>query len=151
MNIEEFNAYVQKIPEQINAVIPGIVAETAVIYYKNAFTIKGFDGNPWVAGKPERRGSLLVQSGNLQNSIRPSEVSPDRVVISAGNALTPYAQVHNEGFSGEVNIPVHIRKGSNVKAHTRRMNIPKRTFMAESEQLNNRIKEAIDGVLDTIL
>ena len=151
MDIEEFNSYIEGLPAQISAAVPTIVAETAVAYFKNAFSVKGFDGNPWIAGKPKRTGSLLVQSGNLMNSIRPAEVSPDRVVISAGNSQIPYAQVHNEGFSGPVNIPAHVRKGKTVKTHTRQMNIPKRTFMDESSQLNEQINERITGFLDTIL
>ena len=145
---------------------PAIVSETAVEYYKERFAVKGFDGSPWIPGRPKKSGSLLVQSGNLMNSIRPAYVGPDKVVISAGNAQVPYAQVHNEGFEGDVAIQSYVRstKGKankkkadagdapgTVKAHTRHMNIPKRQFMGYSRDMADRIKKRLDEAIDGIL
>ena len=162
MNIEEFNNYLQTIPGQIMEYVPDIVAETAVEYFKETFTKKAFDGNPWVQGRPKRRGSLLVQSGNLMNSIQPAEISPERVVISAGNPQVQYAQAHNEGVDKTVQVKERYKikgggktlKGKNfsvIKAHKRKINIPKRQFMGDSAELNDIIKEKIDNLINNML
>ena len=154
MNIDEFNTYLTSLPDEIMDVAPDIVAEAAVEYYKDAFRKKAFDGEMWVAGKPKKRGSLLVDTGNLMNSIQAAEVNRDKVVIQAGNEMVRYAKVHNEGFTGEVTV---IKGGKHKKVvkggdiFTRHMNIPKRQFMGESRELAEIIKTQIDAELDRIL
>lgn len=103
MNINELNEYLQSLPEEILAAAAEIVAETATEYYKETFSRKAFDGNPWVPAKtPKQTGSLLVDSSEMLGSVRPTLISPEKVVISAGNDKVEYAAVHNEGFSGVV-------------------------------------------------
>lgn len=137
-----------------------IIAATAQEYYRDSFRRKDFDGEPWMPAKtPSRRGSLLVKSGALANSIRIAEVSPRRVVISAGGDKVGYAQVHNEGYTGLVNVPEHTRRARprslipsegkpvkgevTVRAHTRHASIPKRQFMGQSRQLNELIRNRL--------
>ena len=97
---------------------------------------------------------MLIDSGALVNSIRPAVITPQRVVISAGNEKVDYAQVHNEGFKGIVPVPAHTRKTKRkdvpVKAHTRKTNIPKREFMGDSEELNEQIHARIEGYIDSL-
>lgn len=148
----------QKVKEAMSAV-PDLVAELAVDYFKERFRYKEFDGTQWPApGKSYRRtnGSLLVDTGHLMNSIRPTEISAGRVVISAGNDNVLYAKVHNEGFSGSVIVPTHNRtskKGKTyvVKQHTRKMLIPQRQFLGESRELNALLKKDIEQLFKTIL
>lgn len=148
----------QKVKEAMSAV-PDLVAELAVDYFKERFRYKEFDGNKWpVPGKSYKRtnGSLLVDTGHLMNSIRPTEISAGRVVISAGNDNVLYAKVHNEGFSGSVIVPTHDRtskKGKTyvVKQHTRKMLIPQRQFLGESRELNALLKKDIEQLFKTIL
>lgn len=149
-----------------------IVAETSVEYFQNTFQTKKFDGNPWAPPRvPKRSGSLLVQSGALLNSIRPVLVSPERIVIAAGNEKVDYARVHNEGFEGEVTVSAHKRvvktakigvKGEeeqdsdedmtqNVKEHTRMMRIPQRQFMGEAKELDEKLHKAIEAYLESVL
>jgi phage gpG-like protein len=181
MNFKELENYFASLPEQIMDQVPDIVAETATDYFKESFTLKEFDKNPW--GKAKRAkstGSLLVESGNLVNSIRPAVVTREHVIISAGNDKVPYAQIHNEGYTGPVSIPAHNRKtnprsvevpeytrkngvtvkahtwnlpGGNqqVKAHTINQSMPQREFMGESDELAEMIHERIDSYLDSIL
>lgn len=168
MTLDELNDYLRNLPEQVKETAPNIVAETAVEYYKATFTLKGFDGVAWRAGRPKPTGSLLVQSGNLMNSIRPDYVGTDRVVVSAGSPQVPYARVHNEGFDGIVSVQSHKRskRGSNtarknknvlyggdtvVEAHTRHMRMPKRPFMGHARQLTERIVERINEAINHIL
>ena len=167
MDIDEFKNYLKALPEKILSTAPAIVSETAVEYYKERFAVKGFDGSPWIPGRPKKSGSLLVQSGNLMNSIRPAYVGPDKVVISAGNAQVPYAKVHNEGFEGDVAVKSYVRstkKGQaskkekdagdapgTVKAHTRHMKIPQRQFMGDARELSDRIKDRLNAAISSIL
>lgn len=145
----------------LHGVVPHIIAEKATEYYKRCFTVKADVNNKaWpIAKNPPSRGSLMVRSGNLMASIRPSVVNSNRVVISAGSARVPYAKIHNEG--GEVGIPVtkDMRKfawAMNYKtgderwkglALTRksviRVNVPKRQFMGHSKILNQIIVNTI--------
>ena len=129
MTVEELNQYFAGLEEELMDGIPDIIAETATEYYKESFSLKEFDGNPWEAlKKPKKKGSFMITSGNLLNSIHPAEVSRTRVVIQAGDDKVTYAQAHNEGFARPVTIPTHTRrtkKGSTeVKAYTIQQNIP---------------------------
>lgn len=155
MNIKELEAYLRTLPNDIMEDCAEIVAETATEYFKETFRKKAFDGNPWTPAKTaKRRGSLLIDSGAMMNSIRPLVISPERVVIGAGNQKVLYAKAHNEGYDGEVQVPAHTRrtkKGStNVKAHTRTAHIPQRQFMGDSEELNKQIKERIENYIKSL-
>lgn len=137
MTLQNLEQYFATLPDKILPDAAHIVAETATEYFKQSFTRKGFDGNPWAAARtPKKRGSLLIDSGALMNSIHPLEVSKSRVVIAAGNAKVTYARVHNEGFNGTVSVPAHIRKtkkGSvSVTAHTRTAHIIQRQFLGDA-------------------
>ncbi len=108
--------FLDQLPNEVMDDAAEVVAETAVSYFKDSFTRKGFDGNPWKEENPKPRGSLMVESGNLMNSITPKEITRERVVISAGNDKVNYAKPHNEGFTGEVTINPFVRKnGVEVK------------------------------------
>lgn len=133
-----------------------IVAETSVEYFQNTFRTKKFDGNPWAPPRvPKRSGSLLVQSGALLNSIRPVLVSPERIVIAAGNEKVDYARVHNEGFKGSVTVPAHIRHtqrgDQTVRQHTRNVNIPQRQFIGAARELENDLQERIEAYVESVL
>lgn len=133
-----------------------IVAETSVEYFQNTFRTKKFDGNPWAPPRvPKRSGSLLVQSGALLNSIRPVLVSPERIVIAAGNEKVDYAQIHNEGFKGSVTVPAHIRHtrrgDQTVRQHTRSVNIPRRQFIGNARELETELQKRIEAYVESVL
>lgn len=133
-----------------------IVAETSVEYFQNTFRTKKFDGNPWAPPRvPKRSGSLLVQSGALLNSIRPVLVSPERIVIAAGNEKVDYARVHNEGFKGSVTVPAHIRHtrrgDQTVRQHTRSVNIPQRQFIGAARELETELQKRIEAYVESVL
>lgn len=156
MDFNDLSNYLTSLPDRILDDASQIVAETATEYYKERFKEKAFDGNPWAPAKvPRRNGSLLINSGNLLNSIRPAYIGRDKVVISAGNDKVNYAQVHNEGYSGSVIVPAHVRRTRkygdvNVKEHTRNANIPQRQFMGESDELATKIHERLEGYINTL-
>lgn len=89
----------------LKKIAPNIITETATDFFQTRFTTKEWDGSPWPQTKVSvRRGSLMLRSGKLMKSIKPKEVTPERVVISAGSDQVPYAQPHNEG--GEITVPI---------------------------------------------
>lgn len=140
----------------MNTAVPNIVAETATEYYKERFwpQNENWDGVKWqalspryAASKTRGKGRILTASTNLMNSIRPSTVTADRVTISAGNALVPYARIHNTG--GQVSGTRSVKRFTNsnfmgrgkaveIKAHSRNVNyyMHKRQFMGHSKFLN---------------
>lgn len=156
MDFNDLSNYLTSLPDRILDEASHTVAEAAVEYYKGRFGEKAFDGNPWAPAKvPRRTGSLLIDSGDLQNSIRPAYIGRDKVVISAGNDKVNYAQVHNEGFAGSVIVPAHVRGTRkygdvNVKEHTRNTNIPQRQFMGASDELANIIHERIEKSINKL-
>lgn len=154
MDIVEFNEYLRGLPGKVKDAVPKIVAREAEQYYKKRFTEKRWE-NAWVAGKPKKGGSLLVQSGALVNSIEAVEVSAERVVIAAGNSHVPYAQVHNEGYEGEQTVVKRGRKGAKTLTgrdiFTRHMRIPQRQFMGYTGELGAAVRRRIEDLLDTIL
>lgn len=114
--------------------IAELAAATGVSYFKNSFRRKGFAGKAWPLAKSDqagkrRRGSLMVQSAALMNSIRTAEATPERVVWAAGNDKVPYAQVHNEGG----------RAGRGAG-----FDMPQRQFMGEAEELERQLTQRID-------
>lgn len=156
MDFNELENYLSSLPGKILDDAAEIVAETATEYYKGRFREKAFDGNPWAPAKaPRRNGSLLIDSGNLLNSIRPAYVGRDKVVISAGNDKVDYAQTHNEGFTGQVTVPAHVRHTSKygnvqVRQHIRHANIPARPFMGESDELADKMHDRLEGYISTL-
>ena len=73
---EDVLAKIDELAANIREQAPQIVAETATSYYKERFTEKGWDGKPWTPAKHSpARGSLMVRSGALMRSIRPTLVS----------------------------------------------------------------------------
>lgn len=157
MDFNELENYLRELPDRVLEDASQIVAETATEYYKERFREKAFDGAAWLVAKARKRtGSLLVASGSLLGSIRPSYVGKDKVVISAGNVKVDYARVHNEGYTGDVIVPSHTRrtrKGGEtmVRQHTRHVDIPRRQFMGEAGELADRIHERLEEYISDTL
>jgi phage gpG-like protein len=127
---------------------------------------------PWKQRKPGAKRNqgraILMNTGRLRRSIRIVRVTSDSVTIGSD---VPYAQVHNDGFKGTVAIQKHKRtkwiksrietgqltkKGNksmrtittagdeyDVRAHSRKMNMPRRRFMGESPALTKQITRLI--------
>lgn len=120
--------------------VANLAAATGVSYFKGAFRSKSFDGKAWPRAKADqagtrRRGSLMVQSAALMNSVRTAEATPERVVWAAGNEKVSYAQVHNEGG----------RAGRGAG-----FDMPQRQFMGEAEELEEQIGRRINIFLQGI-
>jgi|TARA_B100000470_G_scaffold221958_1_gene214177 phage gpG-like protein len=154
---KQLNDWFSRFEHRFDAAVPTIVSDTAVEFFKERFNTQEWDGVPWetlnpkyAATKTRGKGRILTRTGDLMNSIRPSEINATRVVISAGNTKAPYARVHNEGLriTGIRNVKSYTNrnfmgKGKRVqiKAHTRTVNykMPERRFMGNSKYLNQAI------------
>ncbi|MGB4776139.1 MAG: phage virion morphogenesis protein [Daejeonella sp.] len=167
-NSEKINTWFQRFAHRMNIAVPGVIAETATEYFKESFTRKNWDNRPWQETKKTvNRGSLMVRSGQLLNSIRPALISAPKVTISAGSSKVPYARVHNEGAMisraarSETFKRNRIGKGKNTgrfkkgttasqgftfKAFTYKM--PQRQYMGHSAILNKRIIQRIKTIFN---
>ena len=147
---------IEQVIEEILEASAEIIAEEATEYYKESFERKGWNGAPWLPVKnPPSRGSLMLRSTQLMNSIRPIEINKERVVIAAGyEDRVQYARVHNEGYDGTVNVKAFTRmvkgKPQQVKDHTRHMQIPQRQFMGVTDELEERLTTRIASAIESI-
>lgn len=155
--------------------LPNIVAEKATAFFKERFTTKEWDGQAWPQTKKAvSRGSLMVRSGALVNSIKPKSVTSEKVVISAGSDKVPYARIHNEGgiIAHPGGTPYFLDKKNDGKAVfvskkkatewatkngtylpiTKPHNIPMpmRRFMGISQGLKDTIFAAIKGAFNAL-
>lgn len=154
--------------------VPNIIAEKATTFFKDRFTTKEWDGQPWPETKrPVKRGTLMVRSSALINSIKPKTVTSEKVVISAGSDKVPYARIHNEG--GVIDHPggtpyfidrkqkkaVFISKKKATqwaKEHghdlpvtgPHKIPVPMRRFMGESPFLNDYLFNAIRDAFNSL-
>lgn len=120
--------------------IANMVAVTGVSYFKATFRNKEFNGSKWPEAKVDKnkkrkRGSLMVESAALMNSVRTAEATPGQVKWTAGNDKVPYAQVHNEGGKAG--------RGAGF-------DMPQRQFMGESEELEQKITKRISSYLGKV-
>lgn len=147
---------------------PQVIAETATEHFKRSFRTKSWDGEAWPDAKnPPGHGSLMVRSGALLSSIRPTVVTQDEVRISAGGPKVPYAEIHNKGGTIE-QVPTAKQKrffwameiknpsdqvgevgkwGAMALARKLTINIPKRQYMGKSSLLNTEILGRISGLV----
>lgn len=116
-----------------------------------------------------RQGAILVDTGRLRSSIRVTGNSRHYIAIGTD---VPYARAHNYGYRGTVSIKAHKRRqfekktvsyrsragntrsrteqvatgqAGEVKAHTRRMNLPRRQYLGESAILTRRIERLMQA------
>jgi phage gpG-like protein len=119
--------------------------------------------------------ALLVKTGRLKRSIRKIKADWDGIIV--GTDLT-YAEIHNNGFNGTQQVNAHYRtasrkvstkflksgkasiaknaftrvksKGHDVKAHSRKINMPRRRFIGDSPFLDTRINRIFINELNKI-
>lgn len=153
INLEE---YIENATDEVIEVCEQTIAAVAGDYFQKRFVEKEFDGKPWpLAQNPARRGMELIKTGNLRNSLL-VEREPGKVIISFGKEpVVNYAQVHNEGFDGEVDVKAFTRivkgKQQEVQSHTRHMRIPKRQFLGESKALEEILHSELEATAAEIL
>lgn len=164
--------------------IPPQMGTIAVNFFKTRFLAQAWTDQaavPWPARKPGSKNNkgrgILMKSGRLRNSIHIISCNSGSVTVGTD---VPYAEVHNEGFQGSVNVKAHkrsrfgkttvfstevfnikSRKGrrstiktnigsSEVKAHSRFMNMPQRKFIGNSHLLRRRLELFIEKEIQKI-
>ena len=157
--------------KQAMASLPVVVGNEVVNFSKERFTDQAWNDKgrePWASRKSKKNAgrSILVQSGRLKRSPRVISTTADSVTVGSD---VPYAQAHNDGFSGSVSVKSYQRNkyskskqatgktnksgtarketissvtgNGMVKAHTRQMNIPRRQFLGPSANMMERLKK----------
>lgn len=154
--------------------VPNIIAEKATEFFKERFTTKEWDDEPWPETKvPVKRGTLMVRSGALVNSIKPKSISKEKVIISGGSDKVSYARAHNEGETIEVPVTKNMRRfawamhyneqseGAEevntmwkglalTKKESLTIKLPMRKFMGESKKLNDYLFNAIRDAFNSL-
>lgn len=152
----DLDEYIKNATDEVIEECEQAVASVAGDYFQKRFVEKEFDGKPWpIAKDPRRQGMELIKTGNLRNSLL-VERGPGKITISFGKEpVVNYAQVHNEGFDGEVNVRAFTRmvkgKKQEVKAHKKHMRIPQRQFLGESKALEELLHTELEAVAEDIL
>ncbi|WP_108821062.1 phage virion morphogenesis protein [Dysgonomonas sp. Marseille-P4361] len=148
----------------INNILKDLKVDLTEAFDRNFERKAFFSGAPWKPTKrPVSRGSLLVRSSAMRNSIK-SEIKAESLVFSSSK---PYTAIHNEG--GTINMPprkqiLHFdRKGrfsknnkrasygqkANVRGYS--VNIPQRQFIGDAPEVNKIIREvATENVSEAI-
>lgn len=123
--------------------------------FSESFKNQAWEGKRWQKRKDSKNTKpiLVGRTRRLINSVRTSGRSATIAKIVWGTWV-PYAKVHNEGFKGEVSVKAFKRKSAlgklgakyQVKAHTRKANMPKRQFMGVGPTLRARLIKKTEQV-----
>ncbi len=145
--------------------VPYIFARVGLREFDENFRKKSFFGQPWPGSPTVPRSRLLVKTGRLRRSL--DFLIRGMKIIFTSDA--PYAEKHNEGFSGTEKVQAHTVKSHKRKmrtkngvqrvrisqhersAHTRQTNIPQRKFVDKSKQLYQIFDQSIIDELKRIL
>lgn len=136
--------------------LPLILGNEGVNWVKENFRRQGYPGSGFQAWKPRKANArrnagrgILIDSGRLSRS--PRILSQGNLKVDIGTDV-PYAKAHNEGVDKIVSVRAHRRAkfgtitrgmqrvrgvtgSGQVKAHQRRMKLPKRQFAGPSPVL----------------
>jgi len=153
---EQFAAKIQQHSAELSRLIaydlPRIIGREAVKHFKLNFQNEGWERDPWPevkrrqaeAAKKGKKGQLLTRqpasftrkiltgkTGDLGRSI---QYTPENAKVTIHTELI-YAAVHNFGL-----------KAGRGKGFT----MPKRQFIGDSEELNDKIKDIIETKVNII-
>ena len=136
--------YLSPMSDILKQIVSDLRVELTDEFDRN-FTRKAFFTQRWKPRKdPNARGSLLIVTAALRRSIKSQETANGVRFTSE----VPYATVHNEGGKGQKHVRAHQRrtpsgKVANVKAHTRRFDIPQRQFIGDSPEVRQIIQDVV--------
>lgn len=127
-------------------ILSDMKVDLAEMFDRN-FTRKSFFGAPWAPRKNTKaKGSLLLVTGKMRRSIRPSVVGNG---VQFSSAL-PYTELHNEGGTVKETVRSYSRtdkktgKSHAVSAHTRTMVMPKRQFIGDHPDVQKAISDIVE-------
>jgi phage gpG-like protein len=162
MNFDQFDQNMRDKAAKVKAAQQSLLSKVSadgLRFVDDNFRNQSWEGKPWK--KIVRDGTILVSSGGgaLKRSFN-DELSPGEVRIYSN---VSYAQVHNEGFDGQVAIPAHKRsqykktgRGKKkktstgmVKAHTRKMKIDQRQFAPTAASPSATLQQQVNQTIQT--
>jgi phage gpG-like protein len=113
----------------------GITRARLLVDLKREITRVAIDVSAHIKDRKLSGQVLKVQTGRLRRSINYKIGETGTGIEARVGTNVEYARIHEFGFSGTVNVREHMRKAKKaytVKAHTRRVNLPERSFMRSS-------------------
>lgn len=102
---------------------------------------------------------LKVRTGVLRSSTNLSVSQTPTSVLATEGTNVRYARVHEFGFQGTVSVRAHLRHvvqvfgrpiaaTQNVRAHTRRMNLPERSFLRSAlREMEPQIRTGMEAAV----
>ena len=124
--------------QRMKSTLPTKLANEAKNHFLKSFRDGGFTDRNLSKWKPRKANAknnigrgILVKTGNLRRSIKVRYVSFDKVII--GSYGLDYAATHNYGLN------------------VRGFKMPKRQFIGNSVQLENRMKKMVNSDFGKIL
>lgn len=149
-----------------DAEFPGMAGKKALRFIDGNFRKQSWEGIPWKprrGGKRNKGRALLVDKGVLRRGNNFRTGSGQVTVYN----YVKYAKAHNNGFNGTVSIKAHTRRlfgkykasslktkkagtkkqykgDAKVKAHNRRMRLPRRQFMPTAERPSPTLNREIE-------
>lgn len=148
--------------------LPSVMGNTALRFIDGNFRAQGFQGSTFKKWTPSKKnGTTLVKTGNLRAATHYVTSTGEVKIV---NPL-PYAAAHNDGVNKTVTVKSHTRnkyssvrsgtgrftrKGkermqnltsksgeSNVRSHSRKVNLPKRQFIPKGPGDSPVLEKAI--------
>lgn len=170
-DLDKLSDAIKKLPRRVAVVIENFSKERFREQSWKSTTVE-----PWKKRKHDKATdngrAILVKSGRLRRSIKARAVGFDITESSD----VPYAEAHNDGFSGDVSETVssHSRKSYKRKSYTRsdgrvvdavdvnahqvgqftrkrNLNLPKRQFIGQSASLDKVITDIIEQEISNAL
>ncbi len=170
MSPQEFERTLQLKSKEVQAYamlkFPTMAGNKVLRFIDGNFRAQGFQGSTFKRWKPSK-GTILVKTGALR-AANYYTTQPGQVTVK--NSM-PYAKMHNNGFKGTINIKAHSRnsygkikagtgrftkKGkertqtltiktgeSQVKAHSRKIDLKQRQFTPTSANDSPTLNQAI--------
>lgn len=101
---------------------------------------------------------LHVRTGTLRRSINRKVFDQGGGVVASVGTNVRYARAHEYGFAGDVDVRAHVRASRDggeairVRAHTRRVNMPERSFLRSSiddnaDMIKREVRAAVMAVV----
>ena len=150
--------------EELKKKIPKYFAVAAEDMAHANFSAQGFvvDGSTspkWKKRKKETSRTqgkrILSGTGYLEENVK-AKALEDHVKVGVDLTKVPYAKIHNEGGRLTQHVRTHHRthpktgKSYQIKAHSRKINMPQRKFLGKSPDIEKRAQKEIDREMDKI-
>lgn len=132
--------------------LPELLAHEALEWSDENFDLQQWRGTtnvPWANKRPKRGGRNLVNidSNRMRKSGNYALVG-NRIRLTYGNEIVPYARIHNEGLTVQRTNKQHSRVSRRGRKYTQyamsqKVKYPENRFIGASPQLDKRLRSVI--------